>query len=152
VPHFDFEPARRSYQSDREPVTFALCGETFTVLPEPSLGDLFDLRKGPDVDLELKAYDEANPQHLALTELLKNYIGRCIPLEDRPRWEALQYRLRLSEGGLIWSIAQTLLTVGIGFPTALRGSYSSSPPTLGDAANTSTDGTAPSSTPPPGSG
>lgn len=89
MPHADFDASRRAYQIDRDPVTFTLGGETFTVLPDPSLGDTFDLADAPDItpaDLS----SDGSPD-LVLVRTLARFIRRMLPPDDRARYDKALY-------------------------------------------------------------
>lgn len=89
MPHADFDASRRAYQVDRDPVTFTLGGETFTVLPDPSLGDTFDLADAPEItDADLSP--DGSPD-LVLVRVLARFIRRMLPADDRARFDRALY-------------------------------------------------------------
>jgi len=146
MPFTDFDAVRRQFAQARgddtiEPVTFALCGETFTALREPMWGDVLQLWDAPALE-----DDEARA-----TLALNKFVRAMIEPSDRPRWDAAMYRLRNSEAGA------TLLAVGAyiaehmtGFPTTPPSSFALTPLSTGENSRTSSGGdTTSSSSPPP---
>ena len=53
--HKDFDAARRAYGVSRNEISFTLGGETFVTLPDPTLGDTFDIYDAPPVELQKRA-------------------------------------------------------------------------------------------------
>lgn len=136
MPFTDFDVARRQFAAARgddtvEPVTFALCGETFTALREPMWGDVLQLWDAPEMD-----EDEARA-----TLALQKFVRAMIEPADRPRWDAAMFRLKNSEAGM------TMLSVGsyitehmTGFPTMPPAYSSHTPPSTGGIFNESSGG------------
>jgi len=95
----------------REPITFdfGLYGEeTFTVVPDPSLGDTFDLYDAP----------EPTPSNeLEVVRVLARFIRRMLAPEDRPRFDAALYRIPSTEAHIIIDAATFITEQVIGFPT-----------------------------------
>jgi len=109
VAHRTFGAVRKS--GTREPITFdfGLYGEeTFTVVPEPSLGDCFDLDDAP----------EPTPANmLQSAKILARFIRRMLAAEDRPRFDAALYRIPSTEAHLIVECATYIAEQVSGFPT-----------------------------------
>lgn len=123
MPHFDFDAARRAYEVDVDPVTFSYGGDTFTVLPDPTLGDTFDLADAPDLDGD---FDPLNATHLKLVTVLAKFIRRMLPPEDRERFDRAHYRIPSTQAVIIIEIAQTIVSEVIAKrPTQPPGSSSS---------------------------
>lgn len=97
MPHVDFDAARRAYQHDRDPVTFDFGGERFTVLPDPSLGDTFDLMDAPEPVPE-------NEQQAA--RILARFIRRMLPDDDRPRFDLALLRIPSSQATVLLDVAE----------------------------------------------
>lgn len=98
MPHRSFGAVRAGVE--REPITFdfGLYGEeTFTVVPDPSLGDTFDLADAP----------EPNPDNmLEASRVLARFISRMLAPEDRPRFTQALYRIPATQCHLIVECAQ----------------------------------------------
>lgn len=97
--HRDFDAARRAKQVERDPVTFTLGGETFTVLPDPTLGDTFDLADAPEITRE--DFDPSRSADHTLVRTLKNFIRRMLPEEDRARFDLAMYRIPTTDSYVI---------------------------------------------------
>lgn len=116
MPHQSFGAVRQGAQ--REPITFdfGLFGEeTFTVVPDPSLGDTFDLHDAPEPDPK-------NP--LEAVRVLGRFIRRMLPPEDRPRFDAALYRIPSSHSHLIIDCAQWITRQTVPFASAPAESFS----------------------------
>lgn len=109
MPHRSFGAVRAGVE--REPITFdfGLYGEeTFTVVPDPSLGDTFDLANAP----------EPNPDNLLETSrVLARFISRMLAPEDRKRFAEALYRIPVTEVGLIVDCAAYVAEHVTTFPT-----------------------------------
>ena len=97
--------------AEREPITFdfGIYGEeTFTVVPEPSLGDCFDLYDAP----------EPTPENaLEAARVLARFIERMLDPADRPRFQAALKRIPSSEAHVIIESATWIAEQVSGFPT-----------------------------------
>lgn len=95
----------------REPITFdfGLYGEErFTVVPEPSLGDCFDLHDAP----------EPTPTNmLESARILARFIRRMIAPEDQARYDQALHRIPSSECHVIVEAAAWIAEQVAGFPT-----------------------------------
>jgi len=96
VPHRSFDAARRAYEAQRDPVTFDYGGETFTVVPDPTLGDTFELMDAPEITPET--------EQQAVRALVK-FVRRMLPPEDRARFDQAHYRIPSTEGPVIIEMA-----------------------------------------------
>ena len=121
--HKSFGTVRAAVQ--REPVTFdfGLYGEeTFTVVPDPSLGDTFDLFDAP----------EPTPKNLLeSSRTLARFIRRMLPPEDRERFDAALYRIPSTEVHIIIACAEYITSQVTGFPTTPPGTSSAGRPRAG---------------------
>jgi len=106
--HKDFDAARRAYAPDRDPVTFTLGGELFTVLPDPTLGDTFELYDAPEPTPE-------NEQESV--RILTRFIRRMIPEEERPRFDLALYRIPSTHGFVIIECATYIAEQVVQRPT-----------------------------------
>lgn len=123
MPHRSFGTVRVGVE--REPISFdfGLFGEErFNVVPEPSLGDVFDLYDAPEVD-------PGNPLEAART--LARFIRRLLPLEDRPRFDEALKRIPSSQAMVIVETATWIVEQMTGFPTMPPASSSGGRPTTG---------------------
>lgn len=96
---------------EREPITFdfGLYGEeTFTVVPEPSLGDCFDLADAPD---------PTPTNFLEASRACAKFIERMLAPEDRPRFRSALHRIPSSEAMVIVECATFIAEAVSGFPT-----------------------------------
>lgn len=95
----------------KEPITFDFglySEETFTVVPEPSLGDTFDLYDAP----------EPLPENEAVAiRVLARFIRRMLPPEDRVRFDQALYRIPITEAHIIMDVATYITEQATGFPT-----------------------------------
>jgi hypothetical protein len=93
VPHQSFGTVRVG--AERAPITFdfGMYGEeTFTIIPEPSLGDTFDVYDAP----------EPTPHNqLEASRTLAKFIRRMLRPEDRPRFDAALYRIPATQVHII---------------------------------------------------
>jgi hypothetical protein len=117
VTHRDFDASRAAFVLDREPVTFTLGGELFTLLPDPTLGDCIELDKAPDVDLT-KEFNASDPDTAKLIDMLAKFIKRMLPIEDRARFDLALYRIPARHGYVIIEAAEYIVEQSVGFPTA----------------------------------
>lgn len=95
----------------KEPVTFdfGLYGEeSFTVVPDPTLGDTFDLY---DVPEPLATND------LEAARACARFIRRMLPPEDRPRFDLALHRIPSSECGIIVECCAWIAEQVTTFPT-----------------------------------
>lgn len=140
--HRDFDAARRAYTATAgglaDPVTFALAGETFTCLPDPTLGDTFDLADAPDIDVE--TWDSGNRVHMDLVRTLSAFIRRMLPPDDRPRYEAALYRVPVTHMPVIIDIAGYITEQVVNRPTVPPDDSSSGRPPTGDDSNSEPGG------------
>lgn len=125
--HRDFDASRRAHHLERDPVTFVLGGESFTVLPDPSLGDTFDLADAPDISA--KDFDPDGAPDLALVRVLKNFIRRMLPDDERARYDLALYRIPSTEAYAIVECAEWIVGQVTAFPTEPPASSSSGRPT-----------------------
>lgn len=96
MPHRSFDAARRAYHVERDPVTFDLGGERFTVLPDPSLGDVFELMDAPE------PIPDNEQQSI---RILAKFIRRMLPDEDRLRWDRVLLTIPSTESPVIIELA-----------------------------------------------
>lgn len=109
MPHQSFGTVRAGVE--REPITFdlGLYGEErFTVVPEPSLGDTFELADAPEPSTS-NMVDSAR--------VLARFIRRMIAEEDRARFDAALYRIPASQAHIIVETAAWIAKQVTGFPT-----------------------------------
>lgn len=109
----------------REPVTFdfGLYGEeSFTVIPDPTLGDTFDLYDVPDPVIE---------NDLDAARACARFIQRMLPPEDRARFDTALHRIPTSECHLIYDCAAWIAEQVTGFPTKPPSNSSSGRPRSG---------------------
>lgn len=100
--HRDFDAVRRAWEVERDPVTFRLADETFTVLPDPTLGDTFELADAPDIDPD--TFDGG--ADLRAIRVLSNFIRRMLPVEDRQRWDnTVLLKIPASQAIVIYHVA-----------------------------------------------
>jgi hypothetical protein len=93
MPHASFGTVRIG--DEREPLTFdfGLYGEeTFTVIPEPSLGDTFDLYDVPE---------PAPTNILEVSRACARFIRRMIDPSDVQRFNAALYRIPASQAHIV---------------------------------------------------
>lgn len=109
MPHQSFGTVRQGV--DREPITFdfGVYGEeTFTVIPDPSLGDTFDLYDAP----------EPSPENMLETvRVLARFIKRMLAPEDRPRFDEALKRIPSTQAFILVDVATYIAGQVTGFPT-----------------------------------
>jgi hypothetical protein len=102
----------------RDPITFdlGLYGEDrFTVVPEPSLGDCFDLYDAP----------EPTPTNmLESARILARFVRRMVDPADQPRFDAALRRIPSTEAHVIVEAATWIAEQVTGFPTTPPGGSS----------------------------
>lgn len=101
--HKDFDAARRAYGVSRSEISFTLGGETFITLPDPSLGDTFDLYDAPPIELE--TFNPNGKNEIILVKILSGFIRRMLKEEDRPRFDRALYRIPASQSIVIMECA-----------------------------------------------
>ena len=109
MPHSTFGAVRLTAQ--REPITFTfgVWGEdVFTVVPEPSLGDCFDLADAPE---------PVASNMLEAAAVLARFIERMLDVDDRPRFREALKRIPASEAHVIVEAATWITEQVTGFPT-----------------------------------
>lgn len=104
--------AARIGSPQREPITldFGLYGEDrFTVVPEPSLGDCFELYDAPDStpgnDLEVARY-------------WARFLRTMIAPDERPRFDEVLRRIPATQASVIIEAGVWVTEQVTGFPTA----------------------------------
>lgn len=114
--HRTFGAVRLS--AEREPLTFSfgLYGEeSFTVVPEPMLGDVFDLADAP----------EPTPTNmLEASRACVRFIERMLHPDDKVRFRAALHRIPSSEAHVIVECATWIAEQVSGFPTRPPGGSS----------------------------
>jgi hypothetical protein len=117
VTHRSFGAVRLS--PAREPITFdfGLYGEeSFTVVPEPTLGDCFDLQDAP----------EPTPENaLQAARACARFIERMLDPDDRARFRAALHRIPSPEAHVIVECASFIAEQVTSFPTVPPGPSSS---------------------------
>jgi len=116
VTHRTFGAVRLSAQ--REPVTFdfGIYGEErFTVLPEPTLGDCFDLADAPD---------PTPTNEMEVARACARFIRRMIDPADHARFDTALHRIPASEAHIIYEAAAWIAEQVTAFPTSPPGSSS----------------------------
>lgn len=142
MPHRSFGAVRAGVE--RHPITFdfGLYGEeTFTVVPDPSLGDTFDLADAPEPDPD---------NLLEVARVLARFISRMLAPEDRKRFADALYKIPATEVGLIVECAQYIAEHVTTFPTVPPGSSSPGRRSSGTSSKPRRAGGARSSTSSPG--
>lgn len=140
----DFDAARRAYGDDNiPPVTFALAGEVFELLPDPTLGDTFDIADTPD--LRPEHFDSANSAHIEIIRSLCQFVKRMLPVQDRPRWDAALYRVPVSHMPVIIEITDYIAQEVIDRPTVPPSSSSTGRLITGPTSNSGPVGVSDSS-------
>jgi hypothetical protein len=109
MPHQSFGTVRAGVE--REPITFSLGlydEHTFTIVPEPTLGDTFELADAP----------EPNPTNMVdAARSLARFIRRMLTEEDRPRFDEALYRIPASQAHIIVEAGTWIAAQVSGFPT-----------------------------------
>ena len=109
MPHRSFGTVRAGVE--REPITFdfGLYGEdTFTVLPEPSLGDTFDLADAPEPNAE---------NMLEAARAIAKFLRKMIKPDDRHRFDQALYRIPATQCHVIVEAGMYVAEQVSGFPT-----------------------------------
>lgn len=89
---------------EREPITFRFGvydEHEFTVVPDPMLGDLFDLHDAP----EPNATNE-----LEVVRVLARFIRRMLVVEDRKRFDEALYKIPSTRADVIIAAAEWITT------------------------------------------
>lgn len=115
MPHRNFDAGRRAADPERDPVTFALGGDTFTVVPDPSLGDTLDLADAPDLPERQLDLEQVVP--LELVRALKRFIRAMLDPDDRDRFDLALFRVPARDGYVFVEIASYITEHVTGFPT-----------------------------------
>lgn len=100
MPHRSFEAARITEQ--REPITFnfGVYGtSTFTINPDPSLGDVLELDKLP----ELTDFNKTLPE---VIRTLVTFIRRMLKAEDKAKFDEELFRIPSTQMFLIVECAE----------------------------------------------
>lgn len=137
--HRDFDVSRRAYAPERDPVTFTLGGETFTVLPDPTLGDTFDLADAPDISAA--DFDPNGAADLKLVRILTSFIRRMVPEGDRPRFDVALYRIPSTQAYVIVECAEWITEQVVNRPTMPPASSSSGRQATGTGSKRTSGGT-----------
>lgn len=130
--HRTFGAVKRA--ATREPITFdfGVYGEErFTITPEPSLGDCFQLYDAP----------EKTPTNLLeVARACARFIRSMIDPKDRRRFDEALTRIPASEAGIIFEAAEWITEQVTGFPTPPPEDSSSGRQTSGPISSPSSDG------------
>lgn len=109
MPHRSFGAVRAGVERDPITFDFGLYGEeTFTVVPDPSLGDTFDLADAPEPDAD---------NLLDTARILARFIRRMLAPEDRKRFDEALYRIPATQMGLIVDAAAFIAENVTTFPS-----------------------------------
>lgn len=96
----------------REPITFRFGifdEHEFTVVPDPTLGDLFDLHDAP----------EPTPTNeMETVRVLARFIRRMLIPEDRKRFDEALYRIPSTRADVIIAAAEWITSQVAPFPAA----------------------------------
>lgn len=133
MPHRSFGAARTLPL--REPITFdfGMYGEeTFTVVPEPSLGDTLELADAPE---------PAPETMVECARALAKFIRRMLIEEDRPRFDQALYRIPASQSHIIVEAGTYIAEQVSGFPTTPPASSSGGRRTTGSTSRRTSGGT-----------
>lgn len=128
--HRTFGTVRLS--ADREPITFdfGIYGEeSFTVVPEPSIGDCFDLQDAPD---------PAPENALEVARACARFIERMIDPADKVRFREALHRIPAAESHVIVDCAVWIAEAVSGFPTSPPNGSSSGRRRTGSSSRPST--------------
>lgn len=134
MPHQSFG-AVRAHLEQREPITFDFglySEDTFVVVPEPSLGDTFDLADAPEPD-------PANM--LDSARIIARFIRRMLAPEDRARFDAALYRIPAHRADIIVEAGAYVAGQVAGFPSEPPSSSSAGRRTPGPTSRTRPGGT-----------
>ena len=135
MPHRDFDAMRREFDVEHDPITFDFMGRTWTVSPNPTLGDTFELADAPQAVLA-KIEDE---NLLQVTKVLVDFIGRMLSTpEQKILWKAVTYEVPATYGTLIIAIATYITEEVTGVPFELREDSSSGQGSTGQTSSTRT--------------
>jgi hypothetical protein len=104
----EFEVAAREADPDREPDTFTLCGETFTVADHVGIIPLGMFAKA--------ATSGADTSEMEGLAALVDVVGQCVVEDDVERFMALATKKRL-DTELLMSIVKAVLEAQSGRPT-----------------------------------
>lgn len=108
MPHQTFGAVRLT--ASREPITFdfGVYGEeTFTIIPEPSLGDCFELYDTPDPTPE---------NELEAVRAIARFIERMLEPNDRQRFREALKRIPVSESHVVIKCGEWITEQVTGFP------------------------------------
>lgn len=105
--HKDFDATRRAYGVSRNEISFTLGGETFITLPDPTLGDTFDIYDAPPVELD--TFNPEGKNEIVFIKILSQFIRRMLPEEDRPRFDKALYRIPASHSVIILECAMYIV-------------------------------------------
>jgi hypothetical protein len=123
---------------EREPITFdfGIWGEDrFTIVPEPMLGDTFELADAP----------EPTPTNtLEAARALARFLRRLIEPADRERFDQALYRIPASQAHVIVEAGTWVAEQVAGFPTVPPASSSGGRRTGGTSSKKRPGGTGPS--------
>lgn len=111
MPHRSFGTERRGPVGESITFDFGLYGEeTFTIIPQPSLGDTLDLYDVP----------EPTPKNeLESVRALVRFIRRMLPEADIPRFEAALKRIPADQAHIVIDLGAWIAEqVSDGFPTS----------------------------------
>jgi hypothetical protein len=131
--HRDFDADRRAADPERDPVTFALGGETFTVVSDPSLGDTFALADAPEFDPQ----DLNSTTSIGALRALKRFIRTMIEPDEHERFELALSRVPTTQGYVLMEVAAWIAEQVTGFPTQPPASSSGGRPTSRSGGGTS---------------
>lgn len=109
MPHRSFGTTRAPVE--REPITFDFglySEERFTVVPDPSLGDTYDLHDAPDV---------VPGTEIECSRMLASFIRRMLAPEDRERFNQTLYRIPVTQSHIIIECAEYIAEHVTTFPT-----------------------------------
>lgn len=133
MPHQSFGTVRQG--TDRDPITFdfGLYGEdTFTVVPEPSLGDTFDLYDAP----------EPTPTNVVESaQILARFIRKMIVPEQKKAFDQALYRIPATRADIIVSAAHYIIEQLVPFAIPPSGTSSNGQAEFGNSFKTGLGGT-----------
>ena len=142
MPHQSFGAVR--LVDPAEPLTFdfgMFSEERLTVVPEPSLGDTFDLADCPE--------PTTPATELEASRMCARFIRRMLIPEDRPRFDQALYRIPASHVSLVIDAARWITQEVLNRPFGPAASSSDGPPTTETNSNTNSAGPPASPTSPP---
>jgi hypothetical protein len=123
---------------EREPITFdfGIYGEdTFTIVPEPTLGDTFDLADAPE---------PTTSNMLDASRAMARFIRRLLAPEDKQRFDLALYRIPASQAHVIVEAGAWIAEQVSGFPTVPPASSSGGRRTAGMTSKKRPGGNGPS--------